>query len=90
MAQLSVELSQPWAKVSTKELIGRVEAILIGPRTCSFEPFEKDGSEGIWQIDSDNNWTAHVRDGVLYLTGRYASENLMSGLKSVLKWAVGV
>jgi hypothetical protein len=87
--QISVRVSPVWAKAPTKELVERVEAIIIGPRTSSFEPFEKPNSGGSWQIDSGNNWFMHMVNDSLLLTGRYANSRLMDALGEVLAWAVG-
>jgi hypothetical protein len=88
---ITAQLSPSWTKVSTQELVDRVESILIGPRRSGFVPFEKVGSDGIWQIDSGNNWSMYVRDETLHLVARYkyADDPLMKGLKAVLDWAVG-
>jgi hypothetical protein len=88
---ITVPLSPVWTKVPIEQLAWRVEAILIGPRQSSFVPFEKANSDGIWQIDCQNNWSIYVTDEVLYLVARYkyADDPLMKGLKVVLDWAVG-
>jgi hypothetical protein len=88
---ITIQLSPIWAKAPINQLVDRVESILIGPRRSSFVPFEKAGSDGIWQIDGGNNWSMYVRDEVLYLVARYrfADDPLIEGLKVVLDWAVG-
>jgi hypothetical protein len=87
--QISVRLNPVWANAPIKELVERVEAIIVGPRRSSFEPFEKPSSGGSWQIDSGNNWFMHLVGDTLFLTGRYASSKLMDSLGDVLAWAVG-
>jgi hypothetical protein len=88
--QLSIRLHPRWRKAPREELVARVEAIIAGPRTSSFEPFEKPNSGGSWQLDSGNNWFMHLVDDTLFVTGRYADSRLMDDLGGVLAWAVGV
>jgi hypothetical protein len=89
---ITIQLSSVWTKAPIEQLVDRVESILIGyPRRSSFVPFEKAGSDGIWQIDSGNSWSMYVRDETLHLVARYrfADDPLIEGLKVVLDWAVG-